>query len=151
MRKIFVADDSSVKREDVCKRLHYLFPTTQIVECTTGAELCNRVLYYYNSAVIKEPNEHLIVMSMQMPLFEGEPVRFDCGKTVLAKLQCHSIKCPAIVVSPDHVNDKELSEVYDHYAGSVYYIAFTAQEDLYKLRLDEYYYKQEKSAEEINK
>ena len=124
IRNIVIIDDSETKAE--CVR--------GVLESIIDIHICGQrstvntgiaMLVDLQDDVVTNPNEWLVVVDMQMPMYHGAPVSTEAGFRLLREMTCMALTCPAVIVSSKAVDNAKALKFYSSYRGSIMFHPLT--------------------------
>lgn len=127
MKRIFIADDSPNKLEDLVKSVRRLFPEVEISTFDCLGDFQRSVCHMREDDILREPDEYLMIFDMQMPFERDERIGAAAGIEALNILFRSDMQCPAVIVSSETLDDdlaKMAEDTYEHYKGFIRYSPF---------------------------
>lgn len=121
IKNVVVADDRKEKRKEILGYMEHLFPEAELFSALCADEFRTLVCCQHMQEVQEKPEEWLAVIDMQMPHKRSfnSVIDSECGYYVLKEMQRAGLKCPAIIVSSEVIDDVRAADRYANYKGSV--------------------------------
>lgn len=138
MKHILIVDDNPHKLDDLAKSAQQLFPQARIEKYECQNDFLRAVCYEYLQEALKEPEELVFIVDMQMPRLVGEQIDIEGGLDALAWLDQVGVRCPAIIASSEQIDEARAQDAYATYKGFVYYSAWSSPKSAMRELLVEY-------------
>lgn len=138
MKRILIVDDNATKLENLAQSAERLFPEAKVETHDCQTTFLRAIRNEYWEEVLRKPEEYLLIIDMQMPMFWHGPIDVEGGYDTLVWLSQSGVQCPAIIASSEVIDEDRAKESYDNYRGFVHYSAWCSPTSAMKEVLAEY-------------